>query len=211
MHVQPFAAHWLCDYLDDVRTNIGVSNSSFLPHVDRRQTLFLTGLVDEPLDQFRLRPGVDPWVGDLGGEPALEVAIAAGGRLVSKQQVAQQSFVLVGPTLREDDVKMHGHQGLSGFPPVAEPARHPGLEPGVPERREPFLLNPDDAIQVRGRGHQVDHRLGGQPGHGRAPDVFHLLNPAGQRGPELGYQRRRNAFPARIGVDDKNALNGGQQ
>jgi len=119
-----------------------------------------------------------------------------GDQFITLEIANGEFFVLLGPTLHRNDVKMHGdplrrcHAGLAA---VAEPAAHPGLEPGVPERRKPFLLKPDDPIQVRGRGHQVDHRLGGQTRHGRAPDVFHLLTLAGQRRPELGHQRRRDA------------------
>ena len=79
--------------------------------------------------------GCSPWIIDGRGQLTFELAISADGIAISEEEIAQDSFVLVRPGLRRDDVQMH-HQRAARRPAKEQPTCHAGIGQQVAQRVE---------------------------------------------------------------------------
>jgi len=88
---------------------------------------------------------------------------------MTAQVVAEQALVAVRPAVGEYHVQVVPEPAVIAA--VEQPVRHPGVVAVVAQLGQRHVMG-DDPVQVGGRCHQIDDRLGRQSGHRCAADVL---------------------------------------
>lgn len=124
------------------------------------------------------------------GEPSLECALPGGVVRVAAQIVTQQHLIPGRQGTGLDNMQMV-RPGAGRAAAVQMPARHPGVVKPIPQQVQ-VTLSRADPVQITGRSHQIDDRLGSQSGTDVLPTCAIVLNsPDGRNWDRLGVQRTR--------------------
>jgi hypothetical protein len=133
----------------------------------------------------------------LGGQPALQVAVAMRVLRVRPQVVPEQPLVAGVPGRGRHHVQVVSALVVL-VAEVEQAVRHAVVEPLVAEPGQ-VGLPPGDRIEIT-RGHQVDDRLGRQSRHRRAADVLDRAEHPERD--KLRPGRRRPGRPRLVVPDD---------